>query len=654
MRKLVFTIAASGLVLTSGWAQTLFTYGSNPVTKQEFLRNYQKNTLNKKADLSEPALREYLNLYSLFRMKVKEAELRQLDTLPSIQRELDNYRKQLAKNYLTDEQVTNKLYREAYDRMKEERRVSHILLMAPPNMGADDTLKLYKRMDSIYTALTKKKADFSVLASKYSEDRGTAERGGDIGFMTSLQTLYPFESAVYATEAGKISAPFRTQLGYHIIKVTEKRPARGEVQVAQILVATPKSRGDEGVLSGRKKIESIAAELKNGANFTELVNKYSDDKFTVSEGGVMPPFGVGRMVPPFEDAAFNLKNPGDISAPVQTEFGFHILKLIQKSPIKPYDSLASQIKRQVDNDGRSQIARDMYLQRVKDKNEFKEYSAHLDDLVARMKKIPDTGVDANIFRATDYNDMNKTLFSLGGNNFTQKDFVSFSESLTRGRLIGPREAVTKDLYRLYQDRIINDFQERKLIDENEDFRNLMQEYRDGIMLFELMDQNVWGRASRDSVGLAQFFATNKGKYQWEPGFTGVVYRFKDEAAMNQGMKLLTAKKPLSDEKILEQINKDGEALSIQQGRYEFSRLSAVKKEKLSKGKLSEAFKNEDGSYLVVKANQIFNSNSPKALDDARGYAIAEYQDFLEKKWNQDLRAKYPVKVEDGVLKAMVQ
>src|SRR5690606_15623816 len=161
---------------------------------------------------------------------------RQLDTIPNIQRELDTYRKQLAKSYLTDEQVTNRLYREAYDRMKEERRVAHILLMAPPNMSAQDTLTLYNRIDSIYKALTTKKADVAELAAHYSQDVGTKDRGGEVGFMTALQTLYSFENAVYETEVGKISRPFRSQLGYHVVKVLEKRPSRGEVQVAQILI----------------------------------------------------------------------------------------------------------------------------------------------------------------------------------------------------------------------------------------------------------------------------------------------------------------------------------------------------------------------------------------------------------------------------------
>ncbi|RYZ54468.1 MAG: hypothetical protein EOP49_05090 [Sphingobacteriales bacterium] len=653
MRKLVLSFLASGFIISTGSAQTLFTYGNNLVTKQEFLRNYQKNTLNKKPDLSEPALKEYLNLYSLFRMKVKEAEFMHLDTLQSIQRELENYKKQLAKNYLTDADVNNKLIREAYDRMKEERHVAHILIMAPGNMNPEDSIVAYRKIDSIYQAATKK-ADFGELARQYSEDRGTKDRGGDIGFMTALQTLYPFENAVYATETGKISRPFRTQLGFHIVKVIEKRPARGEIQVAQILVATPKASGDEGVAIARKKVDSVTSALKKGMSFEDAAKKFSDDRYTINEGGVMPKFGVGRMIPAFEEAAFALKKPGDVSAPVQTEFGFHVIKLIERFPLKPYDSLQISLKRAVENDSRAQTARDMYLTKIRNQNGFKEYPANYEALVKRLAAIPDTGKEANTFKSSDFENMTQPLFELAGTKFTQRDMMTFADMITRGRLMGSRSAVARDLYTMYMNRVVNDFQENKLLDENEDFRNLMTEYRDGIMLFELMDQNVWGKASKDTVGLKAFYEANKAKYTWEPGFKGSVYKFKDEESMKKGLTAL-GKKNATDEDVVKAVNSDkvADGVMIQQGRFEFNRFKDVSSSDIVAGKASKAVKNADGSYTVVMAKEVFATNTPKSLEDARGYVVAEYQDFLEKKWNEQLRAKYPVKVEDGVFSSMV-
>ncbi|XZF15453.1 peptidylprolyl isomerase [Chitinophagaceae bacterium MMS25-I14] len=655
MRKLVLTCFAAGLYISSGYAQTLFTYGNNPVSKKDFLRVYEKNSLNKKPDYSETALREYLDLYSLFRMKVKEAELQQLDTLPSIQRELDNYRKQLAKNYLTDEQVTDKLIHEAYDRLKEEVHVAHILISVPPSANPADTLAAYHKIDSLYNLVTKKKADFGELAKQFSDDRGSKDRGGDIGYMTSLQVVYPFESAAYNTSVGKISAPFRTQFGYHILKVIDRRQAKGEVQVAQILISSPKSKGAEGIEASRKRADSVMAQLKKGADFSELVKKYSDDKFSVAENGVLQPFGVGRMVPAFEDAAFSMKKPGDLSGPVQTDYGFHILKLIRKIPLRPYDSIATTIKHKIDNDSRSQMARDIFFDKIKQKNGFKEYPENLKAVVDKIVALPDTGKTAGLFTAAKFSSMNQPVFTLSGKNYLQSDFVSFAEGLTRGQIRGPRVAVMGDIYKMYVNRVVNDFEEHHLVDENEDFKNLMEEYSNGIMLFELMDRNVWGKASRDSVGLKAFYEKNKGRYTWDPGFTGAVYRFKDEAALKAGQKAL-AKKNVTDEDLIKELNseKAPDAVSVQHGHYEFTRFKDVPQSAIVKGKLSEPVKNADGSYTVVKADDVFNAPTPKSLDDARGYAISEYQDYLSKQWDAQLRQKYSVKVDEGVFKTMVK
>ncbi len=633
MRKLALTCLATVAFISSGLAQqTLFTYGNNPVSKDEFLRVYQKNAINKKPDFSDSALRDYLNLYSLFRMKVKEAERMQLDTVPSIQSELDNYRKQLARNYLTDEEVSNKLVREAYDRMKEEVRVTHILIMAQPNMAPDDTLKAYKRIDSIYKAITKGKADFAALASQYSEDRGSKTNGGEIGYMTGMQTVYPFENVVFGTPVGKVSAPFRTQFGYHIVKVLDRRPARGEVQVSHILILTPKSKGDEGMRAAEARIDSIKTMLKNGANFGELAKKYSEDKLTVNEGGLMQPFGVGRVAPAFEAAAFNLKNVGDVSAPVKTDYGIHLVKLEKKIPLKPYDSVVVALKRRVDNDSRSQMARDIYFEKVKTKHGFKEYPAAMQPILAKVNTIPDTGKDANVFTKADFAKMNQPLFSLGGKNYLQSDMMAYAENLTRGRLMGPKEAVVRDIYKMYVQTVVNDYQEHMLVEEN------------------------WGKASRDSAGLKTFYDKNKSKYLWDPGFSGSVYRFKDEAAMKNGMKAL-AKKDVKDEDVLKQVNTETtpDAVSVQHGHFEYTRFKEVPQSAIAKAKnLTEPVKNADGSYTVVRVQEVFNTATVKGLDDARGYAVAEYQDYLEKQWNAELRAKYPVKLNDDVYKTMVK
>src|SRR5690606_16936781 len=239
--------------------------------------------------------------------------------------------------------------------------------------------------------------------------------------------------------------------------------------------------------------------------------------------------------------------PGDVSAPVKTEYGYHILKLINHTPLKPFDSLQESIKRRVDNDSRAGIARDQFMAKIKRQHGFKEYPAAMAALKAKAASLPDTGAEANTLRASDFRQMNSPLFELGGHPYLQSDLMAFAEGLTRGRVNAPRLTVIDDIYRLYVERTVNDFEEHHLAENNTDFRNLMEEYRNGIMIFELMDRNVWGKASRDTAGLKAFYSRQKDKYQWEPGFTGAVYRFRDEASLRKGLDMMKKGAPKDED-----------------------------------------------------------------------------------------------------------
>lgn len=649
MRKIALTYLTTCVCLISAHGQNLFTYGTRSVSKDEFLRVYKKNSINKKPDMSDTALRSYLNLYALFRMKVAEADKQHLDTVSTIENELNNYRKQLAKNYLTDEQITNKLFREAYDRMKENVRVAHILVSCPPGT---DTTAPYRKIDSIYRVIDSKKSDFESMAKEMSDDKGSKDNGGDIGYFTALQTVYSIENMAYNTPVGKISKPFRTQFGYHILKVLDRRPDRGQVKVAQILIATPKSKGEEGIATARKRADSIVAMAKSGARFADLVVKYSDDQYSIKDSGVLKPFGAGRMIPAFENAAFALKKPGDVSDPIKTEYGYHIIKLISKIPLGPYDTVLPQIKHKVENDSRAQTAKEIFFDKVKAKNGFKEYPDNLKEITDKLSLIPDTGKDAKTFYAKDFANMTKPIFVLAGKNYLQTDFIAFFERLTHGKLNGPKGAVVHDAYVLYTNNVVNDFQEHKLVEENPEFRNLMQEYRDGIMLFELMDRNVWSKAARDSTGLAAFYEKNKSKYMWERGFEGAVYKFKTKALLDSGVAMLNAS--VTDEQMVKDINTSvhPDGVSIQRGRFEFSRFKDATQAEMMNNKM-KIITSPNGPHIVVLAKEIFTGPSQKTLNEAKGYVVAEYQDYLEKQWNEKMRHDYPLKVNEATFKTMI-
>lgn len=656
MRKLTVICSVLLVLANATSAQVLFKYGKYPVETKEFLRVYEKNAINQAPDYSEKALREYIDLYSLFRMKVKEAELMHIDTAMSIQYELDNYRKQLAQNYLTDEEVRGKLIKEAYDRLKENVHVAHILLQSSPMAQSKDTVKPYQLIDSLYKAVTKGGADFEKLAAIYSEDKGSKDNGGDIGIITALQTPYDFENAAYNTPVGQVSKPFRSPYGYHILKVYSRKPSKGDVEVAQVMTLAPKTKGKEGEEAALARANEALAKLNKGADWSDIVKEYSEDKFSKDNDGKLDRFSAGQMVPAFEEAAYSLNKPGEIyKKPIKTEYGYHIIKLVKKYPVPPYDSVKAKLKSQVQRDGRAEIARKIFYDNVKKENGFREYPQNIESLkMAFVANVKDTGKDANKLVVDDFKN-DEVLFELKGVSYKSSDLLTHAVDVTRGRIMGPKALIFQNLYDNYQKMILDDIEEENLMKEKPEFKNLMNEYRDGIMLFELMDKKVWGKASKDSTGLEEFHATRKNKYMWDAGFRGAVYVASNMENVKKLKKLLS-KKDITDEDVLKAMNSDNtpNALNIRRGYYEFKKFDDVPKASIQEGKLTEAVKTDDDKYIMVLADEVHNTKVAKTLDEARGYVIAEYQDHLEKEWNAKLRKKYPVKINEDVLKSIVK
>lgn len=648
--RVLFSIALGvGTVLSvlSADAQTLFTYGPNQVSKEEFLRVYQKNNAQKKPDFSAKSVNEYLDLYSLFKMKVKEAEHMKLDTTAAVISELNNYKGQLARTYLSDKEVTKNLVKQAYDRSKEEIKVAHILIAVRPN---EDTATAYQKIDSIYKAITVNKASFAELAKQYSDDKGSGAKGGDIGYISALQVVYPFENAAYATAAGQVSKPFRTQFGFHIVKVEDKRKSNGQVEVAQIMVSISKAKGEEGLAIARKKMSDIQAELKSGTSFEDLAKKYSDDKFSKDKGGLMEPFGVGKLMPTFEATAFALKKPGDISDPVQTEYGLHLIKLVKKMPVPEFDAVKDNLTRRVENDSRASVAKEAYQEKIKKQYGFKEYPENLAKLIPTLPGETDKD---KTFKAETYKTYTAEVFELGGKKYTQYDFMSYIADLTRGNLVGNRETAMHDLMKMYQTTTLNDLQQAELEKNNPEFKNLITEYRDGILLFDLMDKNVWSKASKDSVGLTSFYTEHKDKYKWQPGFDGTVYQSVSDVDLNKLKEALNSGADANE--ALGKINtaENPSGINQQSGRYEFGRFP-IDKSDFKEGKAGTIYKNEDGSFSMAFVSKMYNQPELKTLEEARGFAVADYQDYLEKQWNQDLKQKYPLKVEQKTLSSIVK
>ncbi|GAB3588138.1 peptidylprolyl isomerase [Hymenobacter daeguensis] len=519
--------AASTATAATATGPAVETLGTYPVPANEFAYVYRKNNSSAPDYGTRQSVTDYLDLYTNFRLKVLEAEQRGLDTTQAFKRELDGYRQQLAQPYLTEKSVTDQLVREAYDRMGQEVNASHILIRVAPDATPQDTLAAYQKIEKIRQQ-AQSGADFGQLARTESEDPSAKENSGKLGYFTAMQMVYPFETAAYKTPVGQVSQPVRTRFGYHIIKVNDKRTAQGEIKVAHLMIRSNANAPKADSLTAKKKIDELYSRLKKGENWDKLVAQFSEDAGSAANGGELPPFGTGRMIPSFEEVAFKLQKPGDISAPVQTPYGWHVIKLIEKQPLTKFTDLESGLRSKVAKDSRSELNKAAFLKRIRQEDQFSElavakayaFSKADTALVAgRYKYVaPTTMAKAAKGTAND----NSTLFTIKGKPYLVKDFLAYVQQNQRPRTGAQPAFAMQQLYDQYVEQSLTDFEKNSLDTKYEDYRMLVKEYRDGILLFQLMDEKVWSKAIEDTVGLKKYFSENQAKYQWDQRVQGTV------------------------------------------------------------------------------------------------------------------------------------
>lgn len=624
----------------------LFTVEDETVRLSEFQYVYNKNNQNDPDAYTKQSLETYLDLYVNFRLKVKQAEELGLDTVASLKKELEGYRKQLAKSYLYDREVTEKLIEEAYERKKVEIRASHILIGLPKNPMPSDTLKAYKEALKLKKEIERGK-DFEAVAKASSDDPSAKDNGGDIGYFTVFETVYPFETAAYNTPVGKVSNPVRTRFGYHILKVTDKRPAQGKIKVAHILIKVPENPTEQQVTFSKSRIDEVYKKLEEGGDFPTLVKMYSEDRFSRKTNGEIPAFGTGKMVEEFELAAFALENDGDYSKPIRTDYGWHIVKRLSLETVPPFDEVKDQLKKRVERDTRSQIAQNTLVERIKEEYNFKEYN--------KNKQVIFNRIGASIlngpYQMQEKVALGAPLFDLAGKRYTQEDFVEFLESRQKRRRKGDAQQLLNEFYNQFEQESCMDYEEAQLDRKFIDFKNLMKEYRDGILLFELTDKMVWSKAVEDTTGLKAFHKQHEDEYMWKERVNASKFISTDEKAAKKAHKL-AAKGKLSIQEILDKINKDDKVLEVETDLYQRGDDSGIDAMEWATG-VNELQKTDEGQYFFTKINQVIPAQ-PKTLDEARGYIISDYQEYLEKEWIKALRAKYELKENPEVLKSLIK
>ena len=620
----------------------LMTIGNSKVTVAEFLNVYHKNNTTETTKDTK-SLNDYVDLFVNFKLKVKEAEELGLDTAKSFKDELAGYRKQLAQPYLTDKEVNEKLLKETYNRLQFDIKASHILVKCTENALPKDTLEAYNKIMKIRTRILKGE-DFNKVASEkgVSDDPSSKDNGGDLGYFTALQMVYPFETAAYTTKVGEISMPVRTRFGYHIIKVNNTRQARGEVLVAHIMVKTPAKMTKEDSLTSITKINEIYSKLKSGEKFEEMAMQFSDDKPSAKKGGELPWFGTNKMPVEFEEAAFALQNKGDYSSPVKTQYGWHIIKLIDKKGLASFDEMKNELKLKVTKDSRSQVGRTSLISKLKTEYAFKENLKMRDEF---YKIIDSTLFDGrwDIAKATS---LKKTMFNLNDKVYNQKDFANYIASHQSKRTKSDIKMVVDRLYKQFIDESVIAYEESRLDQKYPEFKALMQEYRDGILLFELTDQKVWSKAIKDSLGSRAFYENNKNNYLWDERAEAIIYSCADAKIAKQVRDLLKMNKTEKD--ILTDVNKNSQLnLQVESRLFNKGENELVDKN-WTPGTSADIVSEKDKKIVIISVSKLLKPET-KSYIDSKGIVTADYQNYLEKQWLVELKKKYIVTIDKNVL-----
>lgn len=617
----------------SGKDPVLMKVNGEPVTLSEFEYMYHKNN---QQQMSSQPLDKYVDMFSLYKMKVADAKAEGIDTTAAFRREFEGYRNELAAPYLVDTAAEEALLRAIYERMHYNVKASHI--MHPKGKDAASDAKNRALLDSLRTCVLNGES-FDSLALRYSVDQSVVRNKGSMGYVSVGRFPYQFEEKCFETPVGEVSEPFTTSFGWHIVKTFEKVPDAGKVEAAHILKLYPRNATDEQKAEVRRKMDIIYKQLKDGADFEELARKESEDPGSASKGGVLPAFGRGMMVPEFEKVSFELK-PGEISEPFETAYGVHVVKKIGMQPLAPYaevrDNLLSMIKR----DERGLVGRNAKLAELKKQYKLERNEAVIGRMTSEIAALD--SLDAGF--VSRYATSNETLFTLGGKTYP----VSLlAESLSAMAKVPAAQyaSALKSNIDMVIDREVAELEKQRLETKDADFRNLVNEYRDGMLLFEVSNRKVWNKASADREGLEAFFEKNRNDYKWtSPKCKGILVQTTGDS-ISQAIKVRIAGIEDNDtivKVIRKEFGKDAkvERVLVDKGENKLvdSEIFGAPRQKLE-GKMTD--------YFLVDGRLI---SKPEDLRDVMGQVIADYQTYLENEWVAYLKKTYPVEVNKKVLK----
>lgn len=628
----------------TGNAQVLFTYGGKAVTKNDFLKAYNKN--NTDNNPTDKSYADYLELYMRFKLKVQAALDKKLDTVSTQKAELNSFRNQIIDGYVRDEASINELVTESILRSKKDIHIAHIFVAAAKNATPEEVKKAEEKINAALSQLQKGQ-DFAKVAAEFSEDPSVSVNKGDVGYITALVLPYDLENAAYTTPVGKFSTPVRSKAGYHIIKNLGEREGFGRMKAAQILLAFPPNATDEQKQEVKKRADSIYNASTKGSDFKLLVAQFSNDNLSWQAGGEMMEFGVGQYDLPFENAAFALKKDGDISEPVMTSYGYHIIKRMQHKPAVPDTAnaqLRDEFKQRIVQSDRMQVSQKMLLKKVFQTTGFKKYPVNeqhlfiMADSIFANKRLP---VFADLNAKT-------PLFAFAKKTITVKDFQANLEMIRNYENMRAGKT-NQQLYDEFMEVSAFDYYRQHLEEYNKDFAYQMNEFKEGNLLFEIMQRKIWDPASTDSAGLKKYYAAHKDKYWWESSADAIIFTSTNEKASEEYRNKL--KENYKDWR--KYIDLSGGHLQGDSGRFELGQIPVVDRTNFTEGLITANVKNEtDNSVAFAYIVKLYPNREVRGFADARGFVINDYQLYLEEQWIAELKKKYPVKINEAVLKSL--
>lgn len=637
MNKLLW-IALVFMGVQSSAQEVLFTVGSQSITTEEFQAVYEKNK-GVGAALDPKTPEEYLELYINFKLKIAEAYALQRDTATSFKNEFGGYRAQLAKPYLSDQGAENELVQQAYSRMEEEVRAAHIMISLEANALPSDTLKAYKQLLDLRKSILSGKTKFEDAARETSADTWSAKNGGDLGYFTAFNMVYPFESAAYELEVGGLSKPVRSQYGYHLVKLLDRRSASGAVRVRHIFFASNGKSSLQEKQRAERSANEIHTRLENGEDFMTLL-EFSEDRKTKDAMGELPEFGINKMMPAFEEAAFALESPGDYSSPVETSIGWHVIQLIERKPLPSFEDLKSELKKKVKRDTRSRVGASRFMKRLKS-----EFDFSIDErwLGRTMNLVDKNAFGTGVWELPSLS-RDRVIATFADEKIYQSEVLKFWSKNQRQDDKAVRVEFLRVLFNMYANDRMMALEDSQLESKHADFRNLVREYKEGILLFDLTQEAVWNKAAQDSAGIATHYELIKEQYRWEDRIRATYWVTGDEKLAKKIAKWTTKGK---SEKVAELLkNEDALSVAVQNGTYERGDNSVVEALWQQEAGVFDPVALENGSFGVVQIDE-FIASAPKELNEIKGLVIASYQDELEKQWVTDLKSKFEVNVNEN-------